>query len=264
MSHSFPFWCGLNRWILLPGLLFLALLSMGSPQAGQPSGGQTRIAVAANFAPALLALVQDFSTRHDGRIDVVTGSTGKLYAQIHHGAPFDALFAADERRPALLEQAGRAQPGSRFTYAIGRLALWSPEPGGVDATGQVLRTGQFRHLAIANPKLAPYGRATRQVLESLGLWQRLRPRMVRGENVGQALQFVRSGNAELGFVALSQVRQLGQDAGGSLWIVPQDLYAPIVQQAVLLTANALAADFLRFVQTDEGQAIIRSFGYQLP
>ncbi|HEX22337.1 MAG TPA: molybdate ABC transporter substrate-binding protein [Chromatiales bacterium] len=187
-----------------------------------------------------------------------------MYAQIHHGAPFDALFAADEHRPALLEEAGRVRPGSRFTYAIGRLVLWSPDAGRVDAAGRVLSEGRFRHLAIANPKLAPYGRAAQQVLEARGLWQMLRPRLVRGENVGQAWQFVHSGNAELGFVALSQVRQQGQAAAGSHWVVPQVLYAPIVQQAVLLTDNPLAADFLRFVQGDEGRAMIASFGYQLP
>ena len=251
--------CTKARKYLFGFLLLLLIIPYGLTQASE-----ARIAVAANFAPTLRALVQDFSARHGGQIDMVVGSTGKLYAQIHHGAPFDALFAADERRPALLEKAGRARPDGRFTYAIGRLALWSPDTERIDASEQVLRTGQFRHLAIANPRLAPYGRATRQVLESLGLWKSLRPRMVRGENIGQALQFVRSGNAELGFVALSQVRQPGRDAGGSLWIVPQDLYAPIVQQAVLLTANPLAADFLRFVQGDEGRAMIASFGYQLP
>ena len=249
--------CSWRRW-LLPTLL-LAL-----PWAGGAQAGEARVAVAANFAPALRALAEAFEARQGGRIAIVVGSTGKLYAQIHHGAPFDALFAADERRPALLEAAGRARPGSRFTYAIGRLALWSPDAGRVDAAGRVLSEGRFRHLAIANPKLAPYGRAARQVLEARGLWQTLRPRLVRGENIGQAWQFVHSGNAELGFVALSQLRQPGQAAAGSHWLVPQALHAPIVQQAVLLTDNPLAADFLRFVQGDKGRAMIAAFGYQLP
>ncbi len=251
------------RW-LLSALLLLALLSASGVQAGQRPGGEARIAVAANFAPALRALVETFEARHDGRIAIVVGSTGKLYAQIHHGAPFDALFAADERRPVLLEQEGRTRPDSRFTYAIGRLALWSPDVGRVDAGGRVLSEGRFRHLAIANPKLAPYGRAAQQVLEERGLWQTLRLRLVRGENVGQAWQFVHSGNAELGFIALSQLRQPGQAVAGSHWVVPQALYAPIVQQAVLLTDNSLAADFLRFVQGGEGRAMIESFGYLLP
>ncbi len=252
-------WC---RW-LLPVLL-LALPWAGGVSAGERSGGEARIAVAANFVPALRALAGAFETRHGGHIGIVVGSTGKLYAQIHHGAPFDALFAADERRPALLEAEGRIRSGRRFTYAIGRLALWSPDAGRVDAVGRVLGEGRFRYLAIANPKLAPYGRATQQVLEARGLWRILRPRLVRGENVGQALQFVRSGNAELGFVALSQIQRPGQAVAGSHWVVPEDLYAPIVQQAVLLTDNPLAADFLRFVQSPEGRDIIRSFGYQLP
>jgi len=253
---------GACRWVLLPALFLL--LQVGNALAGDTSDRETRIAVAANFAPALRTLAETFEARHGGRIGIVVGSTGKLYAQIHHGAPFDALFAADERRPALLEQEGRTRPGSRFTYAIGRLALWSPDAGRVDAAGRVLSEGRFRHLAIANPKLAPYGRAAQQVLEARGLWQMLQPRLVRGENVGQAWQFVHSGNAELGFVALSQVRQPGQAVAGSHWVVPQALYTPIVQQAVLLTDNPLAADFLHFVQSAEGHGIIQAFGYQLP
>ena len=243
------------------GLLPTLLLLLALPWAGGVSAAEARIAVAANFAPALRALAAAFEARGGGRMVIVVGSTGKLYAQIRHGAPFDALFAADEQRPQLLEQQGRARPGSRFTYAIGRLALWSPEAGRVDAAGRVLTEGRFRHLAIANPKLAPYGRAARQVLTARGLWPSLRPRLVRGENVAQAWQFVHSGNAELGFVALSQVRQAQT---GSHWVVPQALYAPIVQQAVLLTDNPLAADFLRFVRGGEGRAMIESFGYLLP
>lgn len=243
-----------RRW-LLPVLLLLAL-----PWTATAQAAEARIAVAANFAPALRALVTAFEAG-GGRLVIIVGSTGKLYAQIRHGAPFDALFAADEQRPQRLEQEGRIRPGSRFTYAIGRLALWSPDAARVDAAGRVLSEGGFRHLAIANPKLAPYGRAARQVLAARGLWQTLRPQLVRGENVGQAWQFVHSGNAELGFVALSQVRQA---QAGSHWVVPQALYTPIVQQAVLLTDNPLAADFLRFVQGAEGRAMIESFGYQLP
>ncbi len=254
-----------SRWWLRLAVLWFVLLGFTShAQAADTSNSRARIAVAANFAPALRALVRDFVARHGGRIDVIVGSTGKLYAQIRHGAPFDALFAADKRRPRLLEQEGRARPDSRFSYAIGRLVLWSPDAWLVDPQGLVLHKGRIRHLAIANPKLAPYGLAAQQTLKGLGLWQTLRPRIVRGENVGQALQFMRSGNAELGFVALSQVRGPGRVAQGSLWEVPLALYTPIVQQAVLLTDNPLATDFLRFVQGEEGRVIIASFGYQLP
>ncbi len=261
MSFSFRVFSCVCLWLL--SLLF-SLPTVGNALAGDVPGREARVAVAANFVPALRALAEAFEARYGGRIGIVVGSTGKLYAQIHHGAPFDALFAADERRPALLEAENRARPGSRFSYAIGRLALWSPQAGRVDSAGRVLGEGRFRHLAIANPKLAPYGRAAQQVLEGRGLWQSLRARLVRGENVGQALQFVRSGNAELGFVALSQIQRPGQVVAGSHWVVPEDLYAPIVQQAVLLTNNPLAADFLYFVQGAEGRDIIRSFGYQLP
>lgn len=242
----------------------LAALLLQMCLTGNALAAEARIAVAANFAPALHELTRVYNNQHGTHIGIVIGSTGKLYAQIHHGAPFDALFAADERRPALLGKEGRIHPGSRFTYAIGRLALWSPQADRIDATGQVLSKGQFRHLAIANPRLAPYGMAAQQVLQGLGLWQTLRPRVVRGENIGQALQYVRSGNAELGFVALSQIQRPGQAVAGSHWLVPQALYAPIVQQAVLLTDNPTAADFLHFVQGNEGRAIIGSFGYQLP
>lgn len=259
----FPFRVSSCVCLWVVSVLFL-LPAAGNALADDASGRETRVAVAANFVPALRALAEAFETRHGGHIGIVVGSTGKLYAQIHHGAPFDALFAADERRPALLEKEGRTRPGSRFSYAIGRLALWSPDASRVDAVGRVLGEGRFRYLAIANPKLAPYGRAAQQVLEARGLWQTLRARLVRGENVGQALQFVRSGNAELGFVALSQIQRPGQAVAGSHWVVPEDLYTPIVQQAVLLTDNPLAADFLHFVQSAEGRDIIRSFGYQLP
>lgn len=261
MSFPFRVFSCVCLWLL--SVLFL-LPTAGKALASHASDRETRVAVAANFVPALRALAETFEARHGGRIGIVVGSTGKLYAQIHHGAPFDALFAADERRPTLLEKEGRARPGSRFTYAIGRLALWSPDAGRVDAAGRVLEEGRFRHLAIANPKLAPYGRAAQQVLEARGLWQTLRLRMVRGENVGQALQFVHSGNAELGFVALSQIQRPGQAVTGSHWLVPEDLYAPVVQQAVLLTDNPLAADFLHFVQSTEGRDITRSFGYRIP
>lgn len=243
---------------------FACVLCLVLPFAGALAADRARIAVAANFAPALRALVRDFESQGGGPLDVVIGSTGKLYAQIRHGAPFDALFAADRRRPERLEAEGRARPGSRFDYAIGRLALWSPDASRVDGEGRVLREGRFRHLAMANPKLAPYGLAARQTLQALGLWQALRTRVVRGENVGQALQFVRSGNAELGFVALSQVRRPGQAAKGSLWVVPESLYQPIVQQAVRLTDHPAARAFLDYVRGPQGRTLIHAFGYRVP
>ena len=219
------------------------------------------IAVASNFSDAARALAARFEARRGERISLVLGSTGKLYAQIRHGAPFAAFLAADAERPRLLERQGLARPGSRFTYAVGRLVLWSPRPGYVDPRGEVLAKGDFRHLAIANPRLAPYGRAARQVLEGLGLWTALQDRLVRGENVGQAFQFVRSGNAELGLVALSQARRAG---GGSYWQPPAGSHAPIEQQAVRLTDAPAARAFLAFLRSDEGRGLIHSFGYATP
>jgi molybdate transport system substrate-binding protein len=225
---------------------------------------EIRVAVASNFADAVEAISARFEARGGDKVTLIVGSTGKLYAQIRHGAPFDAFFAADADRPRLLEDEGAAVPGSRFTYAVGRLVLWSPSPGYVDPAGEVLREGDFRYLAIANPKLAPYGRAAQEVLERRGLWQALQGRTVRGENVGQAFQFVRSGNAELGLVAWSQVSRPGEPTAGSWWEVPQALYAPIEQQAVLLRDDAAARAFLAFVRGEEGRAIIRTYGYGTP
>jgi molybdate transport system substrate-binding protein len=224
--------------------------------------GKARIAVASNFIPAIETLAERFEEQNRDKIILVFASTGKLYAQIMHGAPFDAFFAGDIRRAALLEKNGIALPGSRFTYAEGQLVLFSLQPGYVDAAGAVLKQRRYRYLAIANPKLAPYGEAAKQVLEKSGLWNTVRFQLVRGENIGQTFQFVNSGNAELGFVALSQIKQPG--ISGSYWIVPNALYDPIYQQAVLLSHNPVAKAFMAFVQSDEAQAIIESFGYTVP
>ncbi len=243
--------------------LFLVALFLAF--CGQASrADEIRVAVASNFAGAARQLAGRFESRTGHEVKLSFGSTGKQYAQIRNGAPFHAWLAADSRRPALLEAGGLVQPGSRFTYALGRLVLWSPDPGLVDEEGDVLRKGGFRHLAVANPRLAPYGLAARQLLRKLGLWDELRDRMVRGENIGQAFQFVNSGNAELGLVAASQVLGEGRPPRGSLWIPSAHLYHPIEQQAVLLRDDAVARAFLRFVASDEGRAIIRANGYEVP
>ena len=221
-----------------------------------------RVAVAANFAAPMQALAQRFEAQSGHTVLISAGSTGAHYAQIENGAPFDVFFAADERRPALLEQQGRAVAGSRFTYAIGQIVLWSPEPDLVDARGRVLGRMAFRHLAIANPQLAPYGVAARAVLERLGLWEALRDRLVLGQDIGQAYGFVHSGNAELGFVAYSQVLRPGKPVSGSLWLVPQSMYPPIEQQAVLLKEGAAAREFLEFAQSAPARALIRGYGYR--
>ena len=226
---------------------------------------EIRAAVASNFAHAAEAIARRFEEISEHRVVLVFGSTGKHYAQILNGAPFDAFFAADERHPRLLESEGLTVPGSRFTYAKGRLVLWSLRAGYVDAEGRVLERGDFRHLAIANPRLAPYGGAAQEVLQARGLWERLQHRLVRGENLGQTHQFVRSGNAELGFVALSQLVSPEQDLEeGSHWAVPEALHTPILQQAVLLRDTEAARAFSAYVRTDEARSVLRSYGYETP
>lgn len=232
--------------------------------SGPGLAGQTRIAVASNFTHAIEAIAARFEAATDHEVTLVFGSTGKHYAQIHNGAPFDAFFAADAKRPRLLDEQDMVVPGSRFTYAVGRIVLWSPEAGYVGPEGGVLEHGDFRHLAIANPRLAPYGKAAEQVLRARGLWDTLRGRMVRGENIGQTFQFVKSGSAELGFVAYSQVMRPDAPTPGSLWAPPQSTYEPIEQQAVLLRDNAAARAFMAFVQGPEATVIIRSYGYGTP
>ena len=222
------------------------------------------IGVATNFASTIDRIATRFEAQSGHEVIVSLASTGKHYAQIVNGVPFDAFFSADARRPELLEHAGLSRPGSRFTYAIGKLLLWSPKVDYVDGEGRVLDTGDYRHLAIANPKLAPYGNAAKQVLEARGLWDPDSRRLVRGENIGQAMHFVQSGNAELGFVARSQVLRPGGKIDGSVWEIPQSLYDPIEQQAVLLTDSQAARDFLAFVRGREARDIIRAHGYESP
>ncbi|MEA3276911.1 MAG: molybdate ABC transporter substrate-binding protein [Pseudomonadota bacterium] len=251
----------MKRRSSIPKLAVLSLLLLGP---GRGWADEIRVAVASNFGEAIKEIAQRFEVQTGHEVVLVIGSTGKQYAQIKNGAPFDAFFAADARRPELLEDEGAALAGSRFTYARGRILLWSPRQGYVDPEGQVLEEGGFRHLAIANPRLAPYGKAAQQVLENRGLWDGLQGRMVRGENIGQTFQFVKSGNAELGLVAYSQVKRPGHALEGSYWEVPQSLYSPIEQQAVLLKDNAAARGFLDFVRGDEAGEIIRGYGYDTP
>nr|WP_077531774.1 molybdate ABC transporter substrate-binding protein [Halomonas utahensis] len=223
-----------------------------------------RVAVASNVIGAIEQVADCFETETGHSVVLSSGATGKHYAQIRNGAPFDVFLAADERRPQLLAQSGDAVDGSRETYARGRLVLWSPDESLVDSGGRVLEGDGFTYLALANPRLAPYGQAAKQVLENRGLWSSLEGRRVMGENIAQTYQFVRTGNAQLGFVALSQLAAPGHSPGGSRWRVPQHQYKPIDQQAVLLVDEPAPRAFLKFVTGNQGRAILRDHGYEVP
>lgn len=232
---------------------------------GPASAGEALAAVAGNFTEVIERLKVDFEKNTGHVLVVTTGSTGKLYAQIRNGAPFDLLLAADRVRPELLEKEALAVKGSRFTYAVGRLTLWSPDPEYLGPDGAVtLRAGRFRKLAIANPDLAPYGAAAIETLESLELLDTFRDRIVMGENIGQAHAMVATGNAELGFVALSYVLSPRNKEAGSRWDIPQEFYTPIRQDAVLLvhgSDNDAALAFLRYLASDAARAVIEGYGY---
>jgi len=227
---------------------------------------EIQVAVAANFTQPLQKIAAGFEQATGHKIVATFGSTGQFYAQIKNGAPFEILLAADEATPARLEQEGAAVAGSRFTYARGKLVLWSAKPGVADDGGAVLKKGAFEHLALANPKLAPYGAAALQTMQALGIQEALQPKIVQAENITQAYQFAASGNALLAFVSLSQVYKDGKIAEGSGWIVPANLYRPILQDAVLLEkgrSKPAAEALLKYLKSEPARAVIQSFGYEL-
>ncbi len=241
----------------------LALAGLWPALAAAANTAPVQVAVAANFAAPAKRIAQAFE-RHSGhKVLLSFGATGSLYAQISNGAPFAVFLAADQQTPAQLEREGLAVSGTRLTYATGRLVLWSKKSGGLD--GQVLRSGRFDKLALANPRLAPYGAAALQTLRSLGLAETVAPKVVEGSNIAQVYQFVASGNADLGFVALSQVLSDGQIREGSAWMVPAHLHDPIRQDAVLLktgAGHAGAQAFLAYLHGPATQAVIRAAGYE--
>lgn len=229
--------------------------------------GEVGVAAASNFTEPMRKIAAEFEASTGNKVKLSFGSTGKFYAQIKNGAPFDVLVAADSATPQKLEQEGVAVGGSSFVYALGKLALWSAQPGYVDDKGEVLHTGSYRRLAIADPKLAPYGAAAMETLEKLGLSTTVKDKLVTGENIAQTWQFAATGNAELGFLALSQVMHDGKVSEGSYWLVPSALYNPIRQSAVLLSAakdKATATAFLNFLKGNKAAVIIRGYGYELP
>lgn len=230
---------------------------------------EIKIAVASNFYPTMKELVTHFesitpNSDTTNNIVLISGSSGKHYAQILNGAPFDLFFSADKLRPNMLEKEEVFNNQSRFTYALGKLALWSPFNEYVDSDGQVLYKDDFRFIAIANPRIAPYGIASKETLTSMNLWQDMEEKLVRGENIAQTFQFAKSGNAKLGFVSYSQILSLNSSSEGSYWLVPQDMYQPIEQQAILLKDSSLGKDFLSFIMSDEALDIIKRNGYDLP
>ncbi|MBP8133245.1 molybdate ABC transporter substrate-binding protein [Zoogloea oleivorans] len=227
---------------------------------------EVSVAVAANFSAPMQKIAVEFEKATGHKAQLVSGSTGKFYAQIKSGAPFQLLLAADDETPAKLVKEGDGVPGSQFTYAVGKLVLWSPTPGFVDDKGEVLKAGKFAHLALANPKLAPYGFAATETLKALGLADALQPRLVIGESITQAQQFVVSGNAELGFIAFSQIHKDGKLIDGSYWLVPAKHYTPIRQDAVVLAkgkGSAAVEALAGFLKSDKARAIIKSYGYEL-
>jgi len=238
---------------------------------GLPVGAladQINVAVAANFADCMEELGTLFEQNTGHELVISRGATGKHFAQIKAGAPFDVFFAADSARPALLEADGLTVPGSRFTYAVGGLVLWMPsgKPGSSQDVVEVLQSPDYRHLAIANPRLAPYGLAAKQTLTSLGIWDELEPRLVMGQSVGQTWQFVATGNAQLGLVARSQFAA-SEDSSGSWWNIDADLHDPIEQQAVLMLSaaeNDAAQKLMDFVRGPEARLIIETYGYTVP
>jgi molybdate transport system substrate-binding protein len=241
--------------------LLLALLAVATAHADEVS-----VAVAANFTGPMQVISVLFERDTGHKANLAFGATGKFYAQITNGAPFEVLLAADDETPARLIKEGHGVAGTAFTYAIGKLVLWSADHKLVDAKGEILKKGGFRHLALANPKTAPYGAAALQTMTKLGVADTLKPLFVQGENISQTQQFVVTGAAELGFVAYSQVIKNGQIASGSGWIVPGSFYDAINQDVVLLARgkDKLAATaLLKYLKSDKAQAVIKSFGYEL-
>ncbi len=226
---------------------------------------EIQVAVAANFSSAAQKIAAQFEHDTGNTVKLSFGATGKFYAQISAGAPFDVLVAADQATPARLVTEGKAIPATLHTYAIGKLVLWSADPALVDAKGEILKSDKWKHLSVADAKLAPYGQAARETLAQLKLTDAVQSRVVTAENIGQAWQFVQTGNAELGFVALGQVQPPdGSRVPGSMWLVPDNLYTPIRQDAVVIAASksaAAATAFVDYLASDKARVVIKAYGY---
>jgi len=239
----------------------LSVFALGAAHADE-----VQVAVAANFTAPIQAIAADFEKDTGHKLVAAYGATGQFYTQIKNGAPFEVFLSADDTTPEKLEKEGDTVKGSRFTYAIGTLALWSAKEGYVDGKGEVLKKNEYQHLSIANPKAAPYGLAATQVLEKLKLTEATKAKIVEGQNITQAYQFVSTGNAELGFVALSQIYKDGKVTSGSAWVVPANMHDPIKQDAVILNNgkdSAAAKALVDYLKGPKAAAVIKSYGYQL-
>lgn len=248
-----------------PSRLIAVLLAGSLAVVSQAQADEVLVAVAANFTAPMQKIAIEFEKDTGHKVVSSFGATGKFYAQIKNGAPFEVLLAADDETPAKLVKENAAVAGSQFTYAIGKLVLWSAKPAIVDEAGAVLKSASFDHLAIANPKLAPYGAAAVETMKAMGVYDSLQPKIVTGESIAQAHQFISSGNALLGFVALSQVLKDGK-IEGSAWVVPPKIYAPIRQDAVVLDkgkGKPAVEALLKYLKGDKAKAVIKSFGYEL-
>jgi molybdate transport system substrate-binding protein len=249
-----------SRRVLLAGL-FAALA--GGFWGGAANAADASVAVAANFTAPAKEIAAKYKELTGYAVDLSFGASGQFYTQISQGAPFDIFLSADNERTEKAIKEGFAVPGSAFTYAVGKLVLWSADPALIDKDGAVLKKGTFTHLSLANPKAAPYGAAAVETLNALGLYKSVESKIVTGENIGQTFQFIVSKNAELGFVAYSQVINV---KGGSQWVVPEKLYSPIVQDAVLLKHgenNTVAKGFYKFLKGKQATDIIKRYGYVL-
>jgi molybdate transport system substrate-binding protein len=247
-------------------LVFIGALLFGA-MAQSARAGEVNAAVAANFTTPVQQIAELFQKETGHTVKLSFGSSGKFYSQIKEGAPFDVFLAADEKNPKLLEQEGLAVANTRFVYALGKLVLWSAKPGFVDDKGAVLSKGSYNKIAYADPKLAPYGLAAQETLQKMNLWDKVQSKLVTGESITQTYQFAATGNADLAFIALSQITKDGKVSEGSWWIVPADMYNPIKQSAVQLSSAkdpVAAKAFMAFLKSEKAVAIIRSFGYGLP
>ncbi len=228
---------------------------------------EVNVAVASNFAAPMKAIVAAFEQTTDHRVKLSFGSSGKFYAQIKNGAPFSVFFSADQAKPVALEAQGMTVAGSRFTYATGQLALWSAKTGYIEEGRDILAGGEYTRIALANSRLAPYGAAAVEVLDHLELKDNTQAKWVRGENIAQTYQFVRTGNADLGFVAFSQIVESGQKDKGGYWLIPSELHSPILQDVVLIKSgsnNRAAHALMNFVRDQTARGIIESYGYKIP